>query len=161
MGTQTLELMVSSGCRRLLIGAESGVQEELDLMRKQFKVEDTLHIARILKDYDITPHFTLMVGLPGSEPENIIKTLNFGRKLKLINPKAEVKINFFRPYPKTFLWPVAIANGFLPPSTLEEWSKYDCHEIQVPWIEGEYEKIIKRFNEGNYHSIDRLYIGNS
>jgi radical SAM superfamily enzyme YgiQ (UPF0313 family) len=142
-----LGLAEKSGCKRLLIGVESGVQDELDFIKKGVKVKEIVRAIHILKKYNIIPSLTLMVGFPGFPKKNIEKTLQFGEKLKEINPAVEMKVHFYAPYPGTGLWEEALKHGFNPPSNLEEWANYDYYLTQTPWVSKDYERIVSEFNK--------------
>jgi len=142
-------LLSKSRLSRLLIGAESGVQEELDLVRKRIKVGDTLTVAKRLGDYDIIGSFTFIVGYPGMPESNISETIKYASKIRDMDARHEVKIHFYMPFPGTPLFERARQYGFNPPKTLDEWSNFDYYHIETPWVDKKSEPEVMRFNQEN------------
>jgi len=141
-----LRKVSDSGCSRILIGAESGNNEELDYINKNMTTEDVLEVARRLGNVGIHGSFTVIVGYPGFPEENIARTLDFGRKIASISPLHEVKAHVYAPYPGTPLYQDAIKHGFISPKTLEDWANYDYYEVQTPWLRSEVTQQIRDFN---------------
>jgi radical SAM superfamily enzyme YgiQ (UPF0313 family) len=141
-----LRIVSDSGCSRILIGAESGNNEELDYINKNMTTQDVLEIARRLGDVGIHGSFTVIVGYPGFPEDNIARTLDFGRKIASISPLHEVKAHVYAPYPGTPLYQDAIRHGFVAPKTLEDWANYDYYEVQTPWLRSEVTQQIRDFN---------------
>jgi len=142
--------LTKSNCKRLLIGAESGSQKVLNSIRKNIKVDDIVNLAYKIKKFNIIGSFTFIVGFPNMNTDDeISKTLEIAKKIRSINKLNDVKIHFFSPYPGTELFDVAIQYGFNPPKTLIEWANYDYYNVQMPWLDKKYEKIIHKFNKEN------------
>jgi anaerobic magnesium-protoporphyrin IX monomethyl ester cyclase len=151
-----LELLKLSGVSRLLIGAESGVQDELNLIAKGTDKAMLLNLAKKCSDFGIVGSFTFITGYPESPSSNIETTLDFARSILDVNKNHECKIHFYAPFPGTPLYKYAINNGFIPPKSLEEWSMYDYYNIVTPWVEKKYEKIVRNFNENSYPYLHPL-----
>ncbi len=146
---EELELIRKSGCSRILIGAESGNEEELKYIQKNMTTEDVITVARMLGNSGIHGSFTTIVGYPGFPSTNVNKTLEFGERLMSISNLHEVKAHIYAPYPGTPLYREAIGHGFTPPSSLEEWANYDYYEIQTPWVDKKINRMVKEFNKKN------------
>lgn len=145
-----LKLLKESGCTRLLIGAESGSQNIMDLIQKKFKVIDLIPLAIRLRNAGIVGSFTFIVGFPKSpDPDEFSKTLEMGRKIRRVWHNHEVKVHFYAPYPGTPLWQRAIDAGFRPPHKLEEWAEYDYYQIETPWMNKQLESSVQIFNKEN------------
>ncbi len=142
-----LQLVRESGCSRILIGAESGNQAELDYIKKNMTTEDVLAAAEKLASHNIRGSFTIMVGYPGFSEDNADKTLEFGVRIANISPIHEVKAHIYAPYPGTPLYTDAIKAGFVPPRTLEDWTNYDYYEVQTPWLKKDLTKKVREFNK--------------
>lgn len=142
-----LDLIKESGCSRILIGAESGNDDELKYIKKNMIKEDVIEVAKRLGKRGIHGSFTVIVGYPGFSEENNGRTLDFSRMLREISSLHEIKAHIYAPYPGTPLYEDAIKHGFVPPKTLEDWANYDYYEAQTPWLrEGLTEKI-RDFNK--------------
>lgn len=136
------QLVYDAGCRRLLLGAESGSQQALELVGKQTTVDDTLHVARICDKLGIITRFTTMFGFPGEPEKDIEATLRMIEGIKAINEDFEVHGFFFAPYPGAPLYQEAIRLGFKPPASLEEWADFDLTELHTPWVNPVYKKKV-------------------
>ena len=146
---EELNVIKKSGCSRILIGAESGNNEELEYIKKNITTGDVIKVAKMLKQVEIHGSFTIIVGYPGFPEGNIKKTLDFGEKIAKISPLHEVKAHLYIPYPETPLYNQAIQYGFVPPKTLDEWSNYDYYEVQTPWLKNNLNDIISEYNKKN------------
>lgn len=151
-----MNLLRDSGCTRLLIGAESGVQEEVDLIGKRSNREMVERLAHECGAHDIVASFTFVTGYPTSPPEAIDTTLRFAEDLRRIDSRHEAKVHFYAPYPGTPLYPLALKSGFQPPKTLEEWSYFDYYEVTTPWVDKSYEPLVREFNEEHYPYLHPL-----
>jgi radical SAM superfamily enzyme YgiQ (UPF0313 family) len=123
LGPESLRLLRDSGCRRLLIGTESGSDEELVLVRKEATVAEMLECAVRLRDLGIVGTFTLIIGLPGTNVEKLRMSVDLGRRISEIWPEHEVKMQVYQPYPGTELYDRFKVPGAYEPQTLAEWSR--------------------------------------
>ena len=144
---EELDLIKRSGCSRILIGAESGNDEELRYIKKNMTKKDVIQVAERLGNLGIHGSFTVIIGYPGFPEENIERTLEFGRKLREISDLHEIKAHAYAPYPGTPLYQDAIRHGFVPPKTLEDWADYDYYEVQTPWLKKGLNEQIIEFNK--------------
>ncbi len=144
---EELDLIKESGCSRILIGAESGNDEELKYIKKNMTKEDVIEVAKMLGKRKIHGSFTVIVGYPGFPEKNIDRTLDFGRMLRDISDLHEIKAHIYAPYPGTPLYKDGIKNGFTPPRTLEDWAKYDYYEAQTTWLKEGLADEIREFNK--------------
>lgn len=136
------QLIYDAGCRRLLLGAESGSQEALRQIGKQTTVEDTLRVSRICNDLGIIARFTTMFGFPGEPEKDIELTLRMIEGIKTINEDFEVHGFFFAPYPGAPMYDESVRLGFEPPDRLEGWSDFDLTELHTPWVNPKYKKKV-------------------
>ena len=136
------QLIRDAGCRRLLLGAESGSQEALEHIGKQTTVEDTLRVARICNRLGITARFTTMFGFPGEPQKDIEATLKMIEGIKAINEDFEVHGFFFAPYPGAPMYDEAVRLGFVPPAHTEAWADFDLTELHTPWVDPVYKEKV-------------------
>lgn len=136
------QLVYDAGCRRLLLGAESGSQASLEHIGKKTTVEDTLHVSRICNDLGITARFTTMFGFPGEPERDIEATLRMIESIKAINEDFEVHGFFFAPYPGAPLYEESLRLGFKPPERTEDWADFDLTELHTPWVDPEYKRKV-------------------
>lgn len=150
LSSKQWELLNKSKCVRLLIGAESGSQDALNIIKKEISPQTIKELAVKCSDYDVVGSFTFIVGFPNCPDEREIeKTLELASRVREIDSRHDVKIHFYAPYPGTPLFDEACKAGFKTPNTLEEWADYDYYCIETPWVDKMYEKIIHEFNSNN------------
>ncbi len=136
------QLVYDAGCRRLLLGAESGSQAALEHIGKKTTVEDTLRVSRICNDLGIIARFTTMFGFPGEPERDIEDTLRMIESIKAINEDFEVHGFFFAPYPGAPLYQESIRLGFEPPARTEDWADFDLTELHTPWVDPRYKEKV-------------------
>ncbi|MCL2431660.1 radical SAM protein [Candidatus Bathycorpusculum sp.] len=135
------------GLKRLLVGTESAVQEELNMVGKGTKVEHIEKVANLLYKNDLIASLTFVVGYPSMPEKNIDQTIKFVERLASLYPQHEFKIHLYLPYPGTPLYKRALDNGFSPPNDIEGWGKLDYYQKVTPWVSNDVEKKIRTFNE--------------
>jgi radical SAM superfamily enzyme YgiQ (UPF0313 family) len=147
-------LMRDAGLRMVFMGAESGSAETLKRMDKggTMSPEKTLEMARLTKSYNIIPEFSFVMGNP-PEPENDIRgTMEFIRKVKTVNPQAEIIMYLYTPVPLSGdLYDEAVAEGFSFPKTLDDWIKPEWRDFSqrrsmtMPWIKQSLQQRLQDF----------------
>jgi radical SAM superfamily enzyme YgiQ (UPF0313 family) len=124
-----LTLMAESGIKILGLGAESGSQRILDLIKKDLKVGQVLESARVCKKYGLTPFYSFMMGFPWENQSDLEATLDAIDHIREINPEARIWTPVFVPYPGTELYDLCLREGIRLPSSLEEWSTFIWRDI--------------------------------
>jgi anaerobic magnesium-protoporphyrin IX monomethyl ester cyclase len=112
------------GCRELWIGAESGSQRMLDLMRKDITVDQIKKAAELCSKHGIRLIFGFMIGIPGETWEDVCQTMNLMDELEEVS--HDVIVNspaVYHPFPGTPLFDLAVEHGFEPPRSTEGWCK--------------------------------------
>ena len=144
------DLLHRSGCYRLLIGAESGSQEILNYINKKATVEENYAFVQKATRAKIQPDISMMCGFPGAPIDDLRETITFMNEAKRISPKAKIKLFFFTPYPGSQLYTEALKQGFKPPDSLEGWAHYTLRQINMPYLDRNYEKLVRFFVEVYY-----------
>jgi radical SAM superfamily enzyme YgiQ (UPF0313 family) len=151
---KTWRLMRDSGLRMVFLGAESGSDEVLRRMNKggTASAEKTLEIARRTAEHGIVPEFSFMLGNPPDPEADARQTMGFIRRVKRVNPAAEIILYLYTPVPLAGeLYEQAKARGFRFPETLEEWIDPAWAEFsqrrssRVPWLEDPLRRRIHDF----------------
>jgi len=141
-----LRLMEDIGARELHIGAESGSQKILDLIKKGINVEDTINVNKKLSKYSgLRPSYNFFTGVPGETEEDIFSTTNLILNLLKENKYAQISsICQFNPYPGTELYELAVKYGYQPPKKLEDWIETDQSDYakKCPWITPDRRKLM-------------------
>lgn len=123
-GPELMKKIKKSGCYKLCMGAESGSQRILNLIKKDITVKDLIHSATMCNKFDIIPEYSFMIGLPTENTAEMRQTLLLIDKLRHICPKTEILgPQPFRPYPGSPIYNECIAEyGWRDPKTLREWA---------------------------------------
>ena len=151
------ELLHRTGCYRLLIGAESGSQAVLDYIRKEATVEDNYTFVRKAARAGIQPNLSMMCGFPAAPEDDLRATITFMNEAKRICPTTKIKLFFFTPYPGSPLYEQVLKHGYKPPNSLEEWSRYTLRKLNMPYLDQDYEKLVRFFVDVYY----KKYAGKS
>jgi len=136
-----LKFLKKTGCSSLRMGAESGNDEILRLLKKDITVEQTIHAVAACNDAGIVPVCFFMMGIPGERIDQIYDTLALMADLKIRFPHTMVcGPGLFRPYPGGELYASALEMGLSEPRDLAQWA--EALGIQgflksnaFPWIE--------------------------
>jgi len=140
---RTWGLMRDAGLRMAFLGAESGSDETLRRMNKggSASAAKTLAIAEKMRHYGIVPEFSFVLGNPPDPEGDTAATIEFVRKVKRINPAAEIILYIYTPVPLAGeLYEQARSSGFRFPETLEEWVSPLWQEfsqrrsVSMPWL---------------------------
>lgn len=100
---EMLRLMKKAGCWCINFGVESGVQKNLDTLRKNLTVEQIIKAVRDTHNAGIKTFTTYIFGIPGETFEEGLKTIELAKKLNSFITE------FFpiSPFPGTDLWDLA------------------------------------------------------
>jgi hypothetical protein len=150
----TWEKVRRSRLRMAFFGAEAASDEILRKMKKGARVEHTLEVAARCREFGVVPELSFILGGPEDPEDQIEATFAFIRRIKAINPEAEIVLQYYSPTPqrdrKAMRAQPAKANGHLPvlrsygpsgpslPSTPEEWAEprwqnWVCQK-DAPWL---------------------------
>ena len=151
------ELLRSSGLKSILIGAESGYPESLDLIRKGATVAQTIELADMAEKHGISLWFSLFAGLPwlpDTGPPSIAYARAKNREdfqatiallRKIVKRRAEHRYLYFRfsPYPGTDLLERAVKLGFRFPENLDAWAAYSLDNRNTEFLDRDIEEKIE------------------
>ncbi len=140
-----LDIIAKTNLRKVMIGAESGSQEMLDLMKKDTLAEEAIISAQKLSRHGIGATFNFIVGFPEEGFDNTLKTLNTIKEIKRINSHFEFNIFFFTPYPGTELFNYIVNKGYRVPQSLLEWSDIDFIMYSGYWVKKHERKYVECF----------------
>ncbi len=157
----TWDLIVRSGCTNIVVGAESGLQEALNLIDKDLRVEETVMLAEKCRRYDLSVTFSILCGLPWdmdrSEAEAMVgrelrHSIQLADRLLSLSPRNIVVLRPFTPYPGARLFSQAVQKGLLVPTCLEEWAQWSsferCDPLNTPWITAKQASLIMFVSKG-------------
>jgi radical SAM superfamily enzyme YgiQ (UPF0313 family) len=78
---ELLREMKKAGCWAVLFGAESGVQKNLNAMRKGIKLEQTVAAVKAAKKAGLKVYTPFIIGIPGETYDEALETIDFAIKL--------------------------------------------------------------------------------
>lgn len=147
LSSDDLSRLKKCGCAVVAIGAESGAQRILDMLKKDITVEDTLNAARRLSKAGIEAKFSFMIGLPNEKENDYKQTLQLIEQITKIDDSFTIMgPQIYRPYPGSQLYLECLRRGLREPGSVDEWvsSPYIhleysrrsyYHESLYPWVE--------------------------
>ena len=95
-----LQAFKDAGCWAILMGAESGVQKNLNAVRKGTKIEQIRKAVKAAKEVGLNVHTPFLVGIPGETFEEGLQTIEFACE---IDPDI-VSFHAITPFPGTELY---------------------------------------------------------
>jgi anaerobic magnesium-protoporphyrin IX monomethyl ester cyclase len=123
---EVLSLMRASGAVRLRMGAESGSDRLLAILRKGITVGQIAEARDRCLRFGITPAMSFMVDLPDETIDEKAATIQCAQDCAdagamVIGPQS------FRPYPGSLEFSKVAARGLRIPLTLEEWAASELY----------------------------------
>jgi anaerobic magnesium-protoporphyrin IX monomethyl ester cyclase len=147
----TFKLLQRAGAAMIFFGAESGSDWVLKQMNKHVTTDQTLELAAKIRRYGIVPEFSFVVGNPSNPERDTRETIRFIRKIKRINPDAEIIVQHYIPTPHPDGMYGAIEEKIEFPRTPEAWATerwYNFtvrHDPHVAWLPGKLKRHIDNF----------------
>ena len=150
----TWRRMKESGLKMVFLGAESGSDETLRRMNKggTATAEKTLEIAEKMRGLGIVPEFSFVLGNPPDPENDVDETITFIRRLKRVNPEAELVLYMYTPVPLAGdLFDGASARGFKFAETIDEWINLDWQHFAgrrgygLPWVGDSVRRRVRNF----------------
>lgn len=147
----TWDALRRAGLAMVFCGAESGSDDVLARMGKGITTAQVLEVAAQARRHRIIPEFSFVFGDPDDPRGELENTLAFVRRIKSINPAAELITYFYTPTPqrRETYGNVDPLKG--TPATLEEWIEPEwvswmTHEYpRVPWLEQSLKQRVEDF----------------
>ena len=141
-------LVRKSRLRMAYIGAETPNDRLLKSIRKGTRSDQTLEAAEMCRRNGVIPELSFMVAPPEDPEGETERTFEFIRRVKRVNPDAEIIVYIYTPLPadrvpdsqRLNLAPLLDEHGapVVFPKTPEEWTErrwvdYACH-ADAPWL---------------------------
>ncbi len=152
-------LVRKSRLRMAYIGAETPNDRLLKSIRKGTRSDQTLEVAELCRRHGVIPELSFMVAPPQDPEGETERTFEFIRRVKRVNPDAEIIVYVYTPLPadrvpdshRLNLAPLLDERGdpVVFPATPEEWTErrwvdYACH-ADAPWLNDRLRRRIRDF----------------
>ena len=151
---RTWATMARSGLKMVFSGAESSSEVTLAAMNKGGSASPalTLELAARMKRFGVVPEFSFVLGAPPDPEGDTVRSFDFIRRIKEINPATEVILYTYTPVPSgNALFGSAKSEGFQFPATLDEWASDQWTQAmmrrgeQLPWLPAGLKGRIRNF----------------
>jgi radical SAM superfamily enzyme YgiQ (UPF0313 family) len=135
----------------IFFGAESGSDWVLKEMNKQLKTEQTLELARRIRRFGMIPEFSFVVGNPKNPERDTRECLRFIRKIKRLNPDAEIIVQHYIPVPQRTRMYGDVEDQVDFPTSPEGWATERWLNFTVrkdpatPWLKPATKRLIDNF----------------
>ena len=127
----TLRALRRAGAAMIFFGAESGSDWALREMNKGITTEQTLQLAERLPRFGIVPEFSFVLGNPHAPHRDTEETIRFIRRVKKLNPAAEIIVQHYIPTPQPDGMYGEVEGQIEFPSTPEEWATERWYNFTV------------------------------
>jgi radical SAM superfamily enzyme YgiQ (UPF0313 family) len=143
--------MKRSGASMIFFGAESGSNRVLAEMNKKITAEQTLELAARIRQFGIIPEFSFVVGNPHDPEGDTRSTIRFIRRIKRLNPDAEIIVQHYIPTPHPDGMYGDVDGKIEFPRTPEEWASERWYNFTtrkdpaLPWLPARVKRLIDDF----------------
>jgi hypothetical protein len=147
----TFRAIRRAGATMIFFGAESGSDATLLAMNKKLTTAQTLELAERIRRFDIIPEFSFVIGNPADPERDTRETIAFIRRIKRVNPDAEIIVQHYipTPHPDGMYGQVDSAMHF--PQTPDEWASERWFNFTIrkdprlPWLPRAVKRRIDNF----------------
>src|ERR1700691_2222304 len=115
----TLRKLRSAGRVMIFFGVESGNDAALRSMKKQLTSEQTVELARRIREFGIVPEYSMIFGTPENAAQDVAEIIAFVRRIKKVNADVEIVVQTYVPTPQQDGAYGGVELAF--PSTPDEW----------------------------------------
>jgi radical SAM superfamily enzyme YgiQ (UPF0313 family) len=130
---ESLDLLADAGLYLVCVGAEAAEQATIDRVKKKIQDDDTLRAAREMHQRGIITSLTYIIGYPNETPQSMLATIDQARQIVSECPSVSAHVYPFRPIPGNAMFDEALALGYQPPQTLEQWGSMLEYHVMDTW----------------------------
>jgi len=153
LNLETMKIMKEAGCRLIIPGYESGVQEILDNAHKGITLEQSREFAKNAKKVGLLVHGCFIIGLPGETKGTARETIEFAKELDPDDAQFFPLI----PYPGTEAYEWGKKNNYLLTEDFSKWSTEEgWHNSIISTPELTNEEILELCNQAKIEFYLRL-----
>lgn len=127
-----LYLLKQAGCYRIHYGIESATQRILDILNKKITLKQVEDAVKWTKEARISVFAYFMIGCPGEEEEDILRTIDYAIRLNV--DYAHFSIATL--YPETQMYRLALNKGLIKQDVWREFAQEPREGFKTPfWTE--------------------------
>ncbi|MFT7625583.1 MAG: anaerobic magnesium-protoporphyrin IX monomethyl ester cyclase [Myxococcota bacterium] len=126
MDRETVEAMWESGCKRVMFGFETGDQETLKAIRKDFELAQAYEAVRLCKQVGMQVIGFFIIGSPGETERSINMTIDFSCDLGI----EFAKYTCFVPYPGTEIYNDFVKDGTIAKDCMHDFERYTSYPTE-------------------------------
>ena len=160
MSHEFLDKLAAAGTDMLHVGAESGSDRILTLVRKNCTVDDIIECNRKLaKHNNIQIFYNFILGLPTETIDDLKGTAKLMLQLVDEHPGAIIgNPNMFRPLPGTELFNLAVKEWhYKEPETLHDFVAVEVEgTFAPPWLSAKHFQYCRLLNVASYFIDDKI-----
>ena len=141
-----LDLLAASGCHVLEIGTETGADEAIAEIGKQFVRSDAIEQTRRLLARDIVPLHNIMLGFDGESRSERQATLSLIHELRSLDERVRFNFRVYQGVPNTSMGERVLSLMPALPTNLEELLAFrEAGEVgrAMPWLTEEDEESVR------------------
>jgi radical SAM superfamily enzyme YgiQ (UPF0313 family) len=144
-----VKAMAEAGIKWIFLGIENALESNLDSMKKsdQFGISDSIDVIKELQAHRITVIGGFVLGTPDDTEATLWANYEFAKKLKVDLPV----FNTITPHPKTKIREELSKLGLI--TNPDDYTRYDCWEVNVKTKYLSTEQIYKIRHEMNYRYL--------
>ncbi len=126
-----------AGCSWIHYELGTGTQRMLDLLKKEFTIEQIQSAIKVTNDVRITSSVDIMFGFPEETKEDILKTIKFVNKL---NPDFAY-FSLAIPHPGTEIYKIWLSNSGIKKDLWQEYANLNSEFKILDWYQNPNELI--------------------
>ncbi|KAF0123192.1 MAG: methyltransferase [bacterium] len=129
---EMLKQLKKAGCKRISYGIEAGTDKVLRALKKGTTLKQSEEAIKMTKNLGITTLADFMIGSPGEERGDILKTIDFALRLK----PDFAQFTITTPYPATELYRFGLDNGLIKDDYWKRFAEDPDENFETPvWEE--------------------------
>lgn len=146
-----LEKLKKAGCRGIHYGVESGTTKILKILNKRITIPEIEEAFLMTKKQGIMTLAYFMIGNPTETEEDILKTIEFTKKL---DPDF-IHLTIFTPFPATKIYLEGLKKGIIEKDYWRDFARNPSNKFQPPYWKENF--TIQELNELLVYAYKSFY----
>ena len=146
---ELLHLMREAGCGDIAIGIETGSERTMKLIQKEVSLDQCVKAIEMIHRNHICTTAFMMMGFPEETEDDIRKTIEFTRRLRV----SSIRMAVFTPYPGSELYETAEKLGLIPEHV--DWSHFNRHSPENHFVKDVSKERFRELVDETIRLVDR------